>query len=217
MITYDTDASIYSPTLAVRECIESAFRVARELLPEIPADITVEFKDRPEQSGVGVSGYPRTVGVVVLAWDTEFPDPLAQLSSLRTEVLHQAYHWSQGYTFESPTVTAQTALDIAVYEGAATAFAREHSTTTPLWSDYDPLAVSTLQSWRNELETVPVVLYASTRELWRQWAGPQADPNDSWRTHRVGTWIVDQYMARSGTSPVDLRHLPPNEILEATA
>ena len=73
MITYDTDASIYSPTLAVRECIESAFRVARELLPEIPADITVEFKDRPEQSGVGVSGYPRTVGVVVLAWDTEFP------------------------------------------------------------------------------------------------------------------------------------------------
>ncbi len=38
--------------------IAKAITLARTLLPQIPSEITVEFEDRTENSGVGVSGYP---------------------------------------------------------------------------------------------------------------------------------------------------------------
>ncbi len=150
----------------------------------------------------------------MLAWDEGFPDKRAQLVSLRTEVLHQAFHWCQGYTYESAAVTPETALEVAVYEGAASVFAREHSEARPLWIKYEPLDDSVLRGWCEELRSMPAATYAATPELWRTWSGPQADPDQSWRSYRVGTWLVDQYLQRTGKSVIDLLDVPAKDVLK---
>ena len=212
-IISDSASEIFAESL--RGPLEAATALARKLMPEIPKDVTIEFEDRRDDSGVGVSGYPRAVGVTVLAWDPFQSDKAMQLMALKSEVLHHCYHWCQGYTFESPTAAPETALEAAVYEGAATAFARDYTLAEPLWSDYSPLPPATLQAWREELDRTPVAVYAATPELWRSWVSLQEEPDESWRLHRVGTWIVDEYLRLTDESVIDLRHRNPKEILNS--
>lgn len=213
MIHFDPDVPGYQMKAHVERPIADAYNLARKLLPELPADAHVWLEAREVNTGTGVTGYAKAPGVLALAVDQSFADKEAQRLNLRSAVLHQTYHWVQGHTHEVSTATYETALDGAVLEGAATIFAHHYSGTAPPWSNYALIPESVLGEWQADLANMPIHLYAVSPTAIRDWSSINDDPDLAWRSIRVGAWLVNRYLAKSGKDVLELRHMPASEIL----
>lgn len=93
----------------------------------------------------------------------------------------------------------------AVFEGLATVFQREVTGWAAPWGDYDGGAIET---WAEDLFAQPV------DHRFSEWKFDHADGR-RWIAYRVGTWVVDRAVERSGRSAAELTAAPIEEIVVA--
>ena len=214
MITYIVDAPNIANKPFVEAHVEKYFDEVKSLLPELPDDIYIWLDNDyliPETGEGGYSYGPETISI---AFDTEFKDKTIQLAHLRETIFHEAYHLTQGHTREKPKVIYKTALDPSIYEGCATVFEREYAGSTPLWGRYAQHTISTLKQWQHLLMEIPSDEYYGDRTVYNKWAFYDSDTDERWRVYKVGTWIVDEALKKSGLDILDLRLKSADDILK---
>lgn len=115
---------------------------------------------------------------------------------------HEAFHATR-FRQLAGEASSRDLIEVAIGEGLATAFARDTTGATDPWAVYD---TSIIGGWLKDLLTVP----ADGVEL-GEWKFRHPDGRE-WVAFRVGTWIVDQFMALTGQSPADLVWTPTRHI-----
>lgn len=184
---------------------------ARALLPAL-GSLSIRLDLDPTSPvlvpGHGVGGLAQSPDRILVAFD-----PTAQLERdehlgrLRGAVFHESFHVAHGFVASRLRRRPATALQAAVYEGAATVFERDRAGSDPPWGAY--YRETTMLAWAAELAALPLD-YDETR--WKFW---DAERKRSWIVYRVGAFLVDRALARRPELAVEqLPALTPDEILE---
>ena len=90
-----------------------------------------------------------------------------------------------------------------MFEGLATVFERGAGWSPP----YGQYPEDEIEAWADELFAQPV------DHTFNQWKFQHPDGR-RWISYRVGTWVVDQAVTRSGRSAADLVWEPTRAIVE---
>lgn len=210
-----------SPNKQAIPLIEEVFREVeprlRELLPELTNDLQLYVYDENIIPETGTGGLAYSPTILSLAIDNDFTDKKRQRESLVGLIFHESYHLVQGHTVNDGHATYTSALDSAVYEGCATVFEREYTDETPLYGDHSMHAESELESWRDSLSKISIDDWLKDNsKLWQQWSFYDAKDSQRWKSYKVGTWIVETYLDKTGKDIRDLRLMSANEITTQT-
>jgi hypothetical protein len=187
-----------------RQTIEAiadrATRDVRRLLPALPSELRLTVQPGttviPETGESAEFGLP---GAVYWTVDPRHRGGIAGVASaqLRATLFHEYFH-----LIREPGRSGRSLVDAAVNEGLATVFEREFGGAPTPWGSY-PADVA---GWAQELLALP---NDAPREHWmfrhpdgRRWIG-----------YKVGTYLVDRAVRRSGRSIVDLAGVPTETIL----
>lgn len=140
----------------------------------------------------GVGGFSYAPGEISLAWNEDFRgDKNKQMDYLKDTVFHEYYHQVQGYVGTGGDLSDLSPLQVAVYEGTATVFARDKSgaCVADTFADYNEWSMDEITKIAQELSTI------SARDDW-DW--------DKWKfnhpkygrhvLYKLGTYLVDQYL-----------------------
>lgn len=106
-------------------------------------------------------------------------------------------------TLPDDVVVEVRALDGAVCEGMATAFARDHADAEQPWASYPP----EVAAWYEEVKDLPA---SATTGGWMFFH----DDGWTWIGYKVGTWLVDRAMRASGRSAAELTRVPTGQIVQ---
>jgi uncharacterized protein YjaZ len=194
----------YTFTRAERRAIEDGSRAAiaevRRLLPGVPAHIELTVRPGTEvTSETGETGDAMPPNGLMFTVDPSRPGGVAAITGawLRPFLFHDIHHLVR-YPAESPS----SLVEHAVTEGMATAFERDFAGATPPWGAYP----ANVAEWAAELDRLPA---ETPRNHWlfrhpdgRRWIG-----------YKVGTYWVDQAMAKTGRSAADLVTMSTTEVL----
>ncbi len=201
---------------SVRHTLEQAYDEVRALLPELPESMNIWLDNSVLISETGDGGFAYAPNTITIAYDMDFADKEAQQRSLRATIFHEAFHIMQGHTHEEPRAAYSTALDSALYEGAATAFEREYAGSKPLWGEYGVASDELLAQWREELQKIAINDYLNPDTgLWQQWAAYDPSDNQRWKLYKTGTWLVDQYLNTTNQNVLAIVHTPAEAILRS--
>jgi hypothetical protein len=133
-------------------------------------------------------------------------DPVAVAKShLRKAYFHEAYHAARFRRLHREAGLLRWS-NIAIGEGLAVVFARDHANAIEEWCSYDP---STIRAWAVEF------LNAPEDADWLRWKFRHEDGRE-FIAFRVGVWLVEQIQRETGKSAADLVWTPVEE-LEAVA
>lgn len=216
MITYIHDAPNIENKELVRTHIETYFDEARKILPELPVDIKIWLDDRHMIRETGEGGMAHASDVMNISFDINFPDKALQLKSLRGRVFHEAYHMVQGFTHLSMELICTSVLDASVYEGCATVFERLYGNVAVPWGDYSEHGTKTLELWLSLLKETTFERYLYEDGLWQKLAFYDEESGERWRVYKVGTWLVDEALKKTGLDILDLRLKSADDILKLT-
>lgn len=205
MIVLFAESDVWTQDLEFREqlarAIRQAYQEARELLPEIPEDVTFvceanELDTIPE---TGSGGYTRHSRFIVISINPGFPSGKEKIiSDMRGVVFHELHHAAR---YESG-VYHRTFLEIAIMEGLATVFERDYASSKPLWGNYNS---EDARLWLQEvIDTTDLdhYQYMFKHPDGRRWVG-----------YKVGTYIIDRATKASDKSILELTALTGDEIL----
>jgi hypothetical protein len=144
-----------------------------------------------------------TIGPHCIRWDVD-PDRGVAVARahLRRTLFHECHHAvrlqrrpEEAEVTDWPTVV--------VFEGLACAFADESGSARPSHEAYDEAVI---EAWAAELLRQPV------DDTWPQWKFEHPDGRRN-IAYRVGTWIADRAIARSGRSAAELVWAAPAEVM----
>lgn len=191
------------------EEINTAYEELRTLLPQLPKQIRIIFGTSYDYGEDGATGSSISSDLIRIGINPDVEDRSRQHAKMRQLVFHEGYHVAQGFDMDSRF----SALDSAVYEGCATVFEREYAHSTPKWGNYQKEDATTLQRWYNEMSGITADQYfEESGETWQKWAFYDPETDESWRVYKVGTWIVDQVLAQSKYTILDLCSMSAEEI-----
>lgn len=215
MLHFYKDAPDITAEKLILEPLTQYYEEARGLLKELPEDLNVWLDNKHLIAETGSGGFAYGPDIMNVAFDVDFPDRVSQLRDLRATIFHEGYHLVQGHTYEDPKVPYARALDSVIYEGCATVFEREHADINPLWGIYSQYDEATLAEWQNELAQISNEAYIDPKtQLWQKWSFFDKESGERWRAYKVGTWLVDRALQKSGKDILDLRTLSAEEIIK---
>lgn len=161
-----------------------------ELLPEIPQGLTIEWNNRWLIPETGTGGATLTKHKIELAFDPTYDgDKEDQIVDLKGSHFHEAFHTVQGWTFEDTAGKEISAIDSAIYEGAATVFERDRANAKPLWGQKGD--DETMLKWLEEVRNLP------KGYDYRKYKFFDPDTGRRWILYRVGTFIIDQALGNN--------------------
>jgi hypothetical protein len=188
---------------AVEEVATTAEAAIRRHLPALERDLYLLINQTtrviPE---TGDGGF--TLGPHCIRWDVDPDGGIEQVArtSLRGTLFHECHHAVrlQRRPQESRFTDWRTT---AVFEGLASVFEDLSGRPRQHWRTYDPDVIS---GWAEELFAQPV------GEDWAHWrfAHPDGRRNIA---YRVGAWIADRAMAKSGRTAADLVWESPEDVI----
>jgi len=187
---------------AVSRIAEDAFAELRSALPDLPTKMYLLVHQTSQViPETGDGGF--TLGPQCIRWDVDPKGGVAAVAraSLRRTLFHESYHCVR--LLHRPQEAALSDwLTTCVFEGTASVFERKAGIPTT-WSEYDP---EVMPDWTSELLARPM---GDDAHEWR-FLHPDGRRNIA---YRVGSWLVDQAISRSGCSVEDLVAVSPEEIL----
>ena len=214
MITVLPDSPNIEAVKEVLPIVERSYTEVRQLLPELPINIDIWLINENPVPETGVSGFAYSPSIVTIDFDSSFTDKRLQQSALRATIFHEAYHLVQGHTSEESSAMYASALDSALYEGAATIFERKYADTTEPYGDYSTTDEALLHTWQEQLSKItPEAFLANDGTLWRQWAFYDSYDDQRWKLYKTGTWLVDQFLAKTGKDILDIVNTPAKDLI----
>jgi len=196
------------------ELIQAAYKEVRELLPELPDSLKINFNNWYLLPETGEGGYAHAPDVLTMSFDGDFADKKIQTEHVRSTVFHESYHLAHGHTYEDSKLPYRHTLDSAIYEGCASVFERDYTHPEILPGDYSACTEQQLQEWADALVSISNEDYTNgDTGLWVKWAIYDKETDERWRVYKVGTWIVDRALKNSGLNILDLRTKAAEEIL----
>lgn len=195
--------------------IQTAYDEVRALLPELPTSLQIYFDNWYLLPETGEGGFAYAPDTLTMSFDGSFADKRVQTEHIRSTVFHESYHLTHGHTYKESKLPYRHALDSAIYEGCASVFEREYTHPNVLPGDYSACTDQQLQTWADALAAISNDDYTNgDTGLWIKWALYDKKTNERWRVYKVGTWIVDRALAKSGLNIIDLRFKSAIDILE---
>jgi len=187
----------------VVNALELFYAEVRHILPHLPQNLEIYFDHQWYLEGQGIGGFAYSPTIMTIQFDELFPDKKLQLKYLRETVFHEAYHIAQGYTGTMPKISA---LEEAIYEGAATVFEREKAESEPSYGLYgSDLEMKLLL---RQVKTLP-----QDYDL-QKWKYYDPKTKQGWTIYKVGTYIIDQALTlHPEKTIVDLNRMTATEIL----
>lgn len=195
----------YSFSRTERQTIEAvadrAVTDARKLLPQLPSEvrITVQASQRviPETGETAEIGLPGAVYWTVNPAHNPGGVVAIVNAHLRATLFHELYH-----LVREAKVRPISLVDRAVNEGLATAFERDQGAGPVPWAAYP----SDVADWTEEFlalpEDAPYDVWMFRHPDGRRWIG-----------YKVGTYLADQAVHRSGLSLTQLVTVPTGQII----
>lgn len=193
--------------------IEKAYDLFRTIISTAPDTLRVEFGDTGAVFGEdGVLGRAVSSDMIKIRIKPDVEDRTTQFARVRSAVLHEAYHMTQGLHNEAGTFSA---VEVAIYEGCATVFERDYAGSEPKWGDYAKEGEEKLQKWYDAMKEITAEQYFEpSGETWLKWAFYDAETDESWRVYKVGTWLVDGVLKSKGLDIVTLNSKTAQDILD---
>jgi uncharacterized protein YjaZ len=175
----------------------------RQLLPTLPQFNTV-FNNTWLIPDTGTGGFARSKDQIELAFDLHFLDKDRQLDDLKGSLFHECYHLVQGFVSDDYSYDKVTALDNAIYEGAATVFEKVHTKSQPKWGEYPerPKALEWLELIRN----------LGTDVNYSKWKFYHPELDERWILYRTGSFIIDEALNNNDVKIENLATMPPSDI-----
>ena len=182
--------------------IRRAAAAASKLLPNAPKDITFLVQANNLHDVIpeyGSGAYTSNSRLILLTIDPGLPyGEEKQLEYVRHAVFHEMSHASR---FEQGLFHPDF-LDRCVLEGLATVFERDKGGAEPLYGDYEP---EECKVWIDEIEA------EYTEDKHYEYMFRHRDGR-RWIGYKVGTWIVDEAIRKSGKSIEELTRSESAEI-----
>ncbi|MEI7674698.1 MAG: DUF2268 domain-containing putative Zn-dependent protease [bacterium] len=176
----------------------------RQLLPDVPIDLKVEFNNEWLIPDTGTGGFASSKEKIELSFDENFEDKEAQMKDLRASYFHECYHVVQGFTGQDSDAHIP-AIDNAILEGAATRFETTYANADPGWSHYPER--EKVVEWVNLIKGLP------ENYDWQKWKFYNPDNNERWIMYRSGVFVVDQALENSKLDIIDLVKMSAKDIL----
>jgi uncharacterized protein YjaZ len=190
----------------------------RKVLPELTPAIEIYLDDSLIIEGEATGGFAYSPSIISFGFDEQYGDEQAVAESVKATLYHEGFHLVQGHTAHDRFAPYATVLDAAIYEGAATVFERLYTSATPRWGEYQLHTEEELESWKDAMSQIPIEQYWDTETgLWQKWAFYDPEDSQRWKLYKVGSWLVQRYIERSGKSIVNLRSMAASEIITTTA
>ncbi len=202
-----TDKATEEPLVPL---ITEAYSDAQVHLRRLPETMQIEFKSHGAAPETGVGGFAYSPDLINAVFDKNFANREEQLANLRGMIFHESFHVNQGFTF---TKSPFSALDSAIYEGCATVFERDYANTKPLYGDHSHHSDAELHSWLDQVKEVGTD-YFEEEATWHKWAFYNAELKQRWIIYKLGVWLVDKTIERTGLTVIDLQDKTAPEILE---
>lgn len=191
----------------VVEVAEEAERDIRTHLPTLEDDLYLLVNQTsrviPE---TGDGGF--TLGPHCIRWDVDPARGVGAVarSALRGTLFHECHH-AVRLQRRPEDADLGNWKAIAVFEGLASVFEDEAGGTRAEWRRYDRALI---RDWADELFGQPV------GDDWPHWKFEHPDGRRN-IAYKVGSWLADEAVARSGRSAADLVWASPDEIVELAA
>jgi len=185
---------------------------ARQLLPDLPDNITFVWRNNLIIPGNGTGGTLLEPSLLGIGYDPNFKNKELLARNLRSTVLHECFHAVQGWSDEKPKLKPETLLEDGVLEGAATVFEREFGQTNPPWSQYEN--DKTMLLWFEEIKDLELDL---NNIIYNDYKFGEIDGH-KWMLYKLGTWVVDRALKLNpDLSIADFAGKDPKEIIELAA
>lgn len=188
--------------------ISKYYDEVRKLLPELPKSIQIYFSDYGILPDAGVGGFAYAPEIITISIDPDFKDKDAQRRELRATIFHEAFHVNQNYTGEGGPFSA---VENALYEGMATVFEREYCGKWQPYGDYRKTTTELLQQWLEELQNLSLKEF---EENYSDWKFYHPKLKEQWIVYKVGTWLVDEVLARYKLTIMDLCNKTAKDVLD---
>jgi uncharacterized protein YjaZ len=178
------------------------------LLPDIPLDAEIIFDNRWLIPDTGTGGFALEPQKIALAFNPDFTgDDEEQKKNLKGSLFHEYYHLVQGFVGNDESLNGISALENAIYEGAATKFEVLRAGTNPGWAKYP----EEVEDWVSEIAKV------GNEYDYGKWKFYDPETNRRWILYRSGCYIVDQAMLKSGKAIEELAKTPPMDIFKMSS
>ena len=154
----------------------------------------------PETGGGGF-----TIGPHVIRWDVDPSRGVEQVArrSLRSTLFHECHH-AVRLQRRPEDASSSAWRAVAIFEGLASVFEDEAGQARPSWRSYDSEVIA---SWAEEL-----FAQECDAATWTHWKFDHPDGRRN-IAYKVGSWLVDEAVARSGRTPADLVWASPGEVI----
>ncbi|MDQ1372793.1 MAG: hypothetical protein QOJ09_131 [Actinomycetota bacterium] len=192
---------------AIVEVAGTAEAEVREHLPTLEADLYLLVNQTDQVSPeTGDGGF--TIGPHCIRWDVDPHRDVQRVArtSLRGTLFHECHHAVrlQRRPEEAGLVDWPS---VAIFEGLASVFEDLAGQARAPWRTYDRLVID---QWTAELFAQPM------DEGWRRWKFDHPDGRRN-IAYKVGAWIADEAVRRSGRSAADLVWESPEAIIALAA
>lgn len=181
--------------------IGTSLSEVRKVLSNVPANIDIYFDDFCLMKEYGVGGFAYSKNIITIAVDETYEDREKQFEYLRQTVFHEAYHLSQGFWSEG---NSYPPIQEAIYEGAATVFERNLTGSPVPYGQYDLETVA---------KYVEIIKNLNIDYDFERWKFYDKESQQKWILYKVGTYLIDSVIIKTGKSIIDLNKLSAIEIL----
>ena len=176
-----------------------------DMLPGIPLDAKISFDNQWLIADTGTGGFALELKHLTLAFNPDFSgDKTEQMRNFKGSLFHEFYHLVQGFVGSDNELHGITALENAIYEGAATKFEVLKAGTNPGWSQYP----EEIEDWVREISAL------GNSFDYNKWKFYDPETKRRWIMYRSGCYVVDQAMLKSGESIENLAKIPPMDIFK---
>jgi hypothetical protein len=189
-------------TQRIRAIATKAVPEVRKLLSDLPRDVIIRVFPRTLQNESGSNGEPALPNVMYWYVDARSPEGVATIAarSLRPTIYHELHH-----LVRLQTESTSSTFNRVVSEGLAAAFERDFAHVRVPFGEYPP----TVTDWLAELTQLP--------ESERHEYLARDDGDRKWILNKIGTYIADRAIRRSGRSAAALVRVPTDDVLNFAA
>lgn len=182
--------------------IERAYKEANRLLPF--GSTHLNFFVQPSPFGfikeTGNGGFTFNSGLIQLRFDPECRIGKQKiLENVRAVVFHEMNHAARWHKL----IWHTTPVDMCIFEGLATVFERDYANWRPLWSKYKK---DDAKKWLKEVKALPDGLLSDEYRF-------KHSDGRRWISYKVGTYLIDEAMANSSKTVIELTQMECADIL----